>query len=260
MAILALAAGEAAPLYAQETAIDLRADAGTAVTVSSIYIDADGSNDAWKASDWSGMTGTFPDGAASTDWYTSWASEGYDDLNYTNEWIAWDLGRTYTVSRVHVWNFNESAYADEGIKKLDIQKWTGAAWKNVYTGLEWSQATDSSDYAGFDQVFSTPITTSKIRFAHLENFGSVYGVGISEVVFYAVPSPPHILGIAADPISGNVVVRWEGGREGMQFQVEKATDLMWPFQPLGDPQASREHTDVGALRTNSAAFYRVHGN
>ena len=197
-----LVAGEAAPLYAEVIPIDLRTVAGTAVTASSFYSEGAPSEDPpWKASDGSGMTGTFPNGVASTEWWTSWASQGHDDLNYTSEWIAWDLGGTYTLSKVHVWNYNENGYTDESVKKLDIQKWTGAAWENVYTGLEWSQAPDSDEYAGFDQEFSTPITTSKIRFANLENFGGEganYGVGVSEVVFY-VPEPATmaLLGIGA---------------------------------------------------------------
>jgi hypothetical protein len=190
LGVLGLAAGQAAPLYAGIIAIDLRPVAGTAVTASSFYSEGEPSDDPpRKASDWSGMTGAFPNGVASTDWWISWASQGHDDLDYTSEWIAWDLGGTYTLSKVHVWNYNEGGYTDESIKKLDIQKWTGAAWENAYTGLEWSQAPDRGDYAGFDQQFSTPITTSKIRFANLENFGSTYGAGVSEVVFYAVPEP-----------------------------------------------------------------------
>jgi hypothetical protein len=163
LAVLSLAAVEAVPLYAEVIAIDLRTVAGTAVTASSFYSEGAPSDDPpWKASDWSGMTGTFPNGVASTVWWTSWASQGHDDLNYTSEWIAWDLDGTYTLSKVHVWNYNEGGYTTEGIKKLDIQKWTGAAWENVYTGLEWSKAPDSGDYAGFDQEFSPSYAVEKI--------------------------------------------------------------------------------------------------
>jgi len=192
LGVLGLAAGQAAPLYAEIIAIDLRPVAGTAVTASSFYSEGEGSGAECfprQASDWSGMTGTFPNGVASTDWYTSWSSEGHDPPDFLHEWIEWDLGGTYILSKVHVWNFNEGGYTDQSIKKLDIQKWTGAAWENAYTGLEWSQAPDSGDYAGFDQEFSTPITTSRIRFANLENFGNTYGAGVGEVVFYAVPEP-----------------------------------------------------------------------
>jgi len=186
----ALVAGQAASLYAE--AIDLRAVAATAVTASSYYSEGEGSGAEGlprQASDWSGMTGAFPNGVASTGWYTSWASEYHDPPDFLHEWIEWDLGGTYTLSKAHVWNFNEDGYTTQGIKKLDIQKWTGAAWENAYTGLTWSEAPNTGDYAGFDQEFSTPITTSKIRFANLVNYGNIYGAGVGEVVFYGVPEP-----------------------------------------------------------------------
>ena len=260
LTILAFVAGGAAPLHAAGVAIDLRASAATAVTASSFYTEGSPSDCLpASASDWSGMTGSFPDGTAGTEWWTSWASAAHDDLNYLAEWIEWDLGGTYTLTKMHVWNFNEGGYTDEGIKKLDVQQWTGTAWENVFTGLEWTKATDAADYAGFDQEFDTPITTSKIRFANLENYGSTYGAGVGEVVFYALPQPLRISGITADPVSGNVVLQWSGGWDGMQFQVEKAADSMGPFEPLGDPQTGREYTDAGALHNNRAAFYRIKG-
>ena len=37
--------------------------------------------------------------------------------------------------------------------------------------------------------------------------------------------------IATDPLSGNVVLQWSGGWDGMQFQVEKAADNMGPCVP-----------------------------
>jgi len=190
----ALVAGQAAPLYAEVIAIDLRPVAGTAVTASSYYSEgAPNEGLPMHASDWSGMTGAFPNGVASTVWWTSWAAEYHDPPDFLHEWIEWDLGATYTLSKVHVWNYNEGGYTDEGIKTLDIQKWTGTAWENAYTGLTWNQAPDNDAYAGFDQLFSTPITTSKIRFANLVNYGSVWGAGVSEVVFYAVPEPSTLV-------------------------------------------------------------------
>lgn len=186
----------ALPVLAAEVPMDLTAVAATAVTASSYYSEGGlNENLPMHASDWSGMTGDFPNGLASTVWYKSWAAA--DISNTSAEWIEWDLGGTYTLTKVHVWNYNEGGYTDQGIKKLDIQKWTGTAWENAYTGLTWALAPDSEGYAGFDQLFSTPITTSKIRFTNFESHGSDYGVGLGEVVFYYATAGP--IAIAGGP-------------------------------------------------------------
>ena len=161
------------------------------------------------------MTGTFPNGVASTDWYTSWAAA--DGSNTSGEWIAWDLGATYTLSKVHVWNFNEGGYVSEGIKTLDIQKWTGTAWENAYTGLAWDKAPPwpGLNYEGFDQLFSTSITTSKIRFTNFEQWDpdNNYGVGVGEVVFYgtAVSVPLTWSGGTNEWSTNPAALNWNAG-------------------------------------------------
>src|SRR5262249_31957422 len=70
-------------------------------------------------------------------------------------------------------------------------------------------------------------------------------------------SPPfRITEIKPDLATGNITLSWEGGA-GPQFQVEKATVLAGPFQPVGAPQTGRTFTDPGVLRTNALSFYRV---
>jgi autotransporter-associated beta strand protein len=205
-----------------------------AVTASSIYSEGEGADEPpYQASDWSGMTGSFPNGQAGIVWWTSWSSEGRDDLNYTGEWIEWNLGGTCTLSKMHVWNFNEDDYTDESIKKLDIQRWTGTAWETVSTGLAWDQAPNSADYAGFDQPFSTPITTSRIRLANLENYGSVWGVGVSEVVFYGSnDSSVGTLGVGSEAVRSSLTMaagstyEWEfDGKTGDVIAVAGALTL-----------------------------------
>ncbi|MCX6925103.1 MAG: discoidin domain-containing protein [Verrucomicrobia bacterium] len=196
----------AAPVFADDP-IDLRLVAPTAVTASTVYTDYD----AFYASDWSGMTGAFPDGLDDTGAW-QWSSDGSQDPSL--DWIAWDLGDTYTLSKVHVWNDN--AYGD-GIKTVDIEVSSdGITWTpTAYTGLSWPQAPQTDGYVGFDQLFSTPITTRYIRFANLTTYGD-YGstyVALDEVVFYYAPGTGKdiksfsVLGYAAT-ISGTNLTQY----------------------------------------------------
>src|SRR5206468_6650798 len=51
---------------------------------------------------------------------------------------------------------------------------------------------------------------------------------------------------SADPVTGNVLLRWEGGED--RFQVLKATSVEGPFVPVSGLLSVREFTDVGALQ------------
>ena len=201
----------AAPAYADDP-IDLRPVATTAVTASTRYP----TYDPFYVSDWSGMTGAFPDGVDDIGAW-QWSSDGNQDPSL--DWIAWDLGDTYTLSKMHVWNDN--AYGD-GIKTVDIEvSADGSTWTpTTYTGLSWPDAPNTPDYAGFDQVFSTPITTRYIRFANLVSFGAYgtsefgyYYVALDEVVFYEAPGTGNdiksfsVLGYAAT-ISGTNITQY----------------------------------------------------
>lgn len=67
--------------------------------------------------------------------------------------------------------------------------------------------------------------------------------------------PPRIVEVTPDTAAGNLTLRWEGA--GPQFQVEKASTVNGPFQPVGAAQAERTFTDPGVLRANIQNYYRV---
>jgi len=66
---------------------------------------------------------------------------------------------------------------------------------------------------------------------------------------------PRIVSITHNLTTGDVTLGWQDG--GPQFQVEKATTVTGPFQPVGPAQSERTFTDSGVLRTNAQTFYRV---
>jgi hypothetical protein len=72
---------------------------------------------------------------------------------------------------------------------------------------------------------------------------------VDDIVYGDPPAaiaPVRIVEILADSVTGNVLLRWEGGED--RFQVFKATSVEGPFLPASGLLSAREFTDVGALR------------
>jgi hypothetical protein len=75
------------------------------------------------------------------------------------------------------------------------------------------------------------------------------GDGLIDDIAYGDPSmiaPVRVTQISADQVTGNVLLRWEGGED--RFQVLKATSVEGPFVPASALLSVREFTDVGALQ------------
>jgi len=64
----------------------------------------------------------------------------------------------------------------------------------------WNQAPDNDAYAGFDQLFSHADYDFKDPFRQPGELRSVWGAGVSEVVFYAVPRALHAGTVGSRPV------------------------------------------------------------
>jgi len=191
--------GIGAPINLSSTGLNI-ADA-THIKAASYY--APDRREAYRVSDWSGMTGSV--GASGT------ADNGYSDktwLDYPNQtgtsWISWDLGAEYTIGSIHIWNYNEVNLPQRGTKKLNLQTGDATAfasntgWVSQLSNVDWTaigangtisdptkvQGTGQNGYAGFDWTLPAPITTRYLRFQTLEHFAGGDSVGLSEVLFY----------------------------------------------------------------------------
>ncbi|MDD4891113.1 MAG: DUF5000 domain-containing lipoprotein [Phycisphaerae bacterium] len=222
--------------------------AGTnSVKASSSYAEY-GTRYAWNVSNGSGMAwSTFPTGTAGTGatgnmWLTTANNVGHTGeagTGMSNVWIAWDLGATYTISKIHIWNYNEwvsgfdhsgyYSFSYRGMKTVSLQTGDAAAfmgngngtWTNALTGVDLSSiggngtitydlnggvsGTGFDTYTGFDWTLPTPITTRYLRFNNIGTFGGAYGgsyAGLSEVVFFtSVPEPATMAFLAFGGLS-----------------------------------------------------------
>ena len=149
--------------------------------------------------DWSGMSGTWPDGThTSTRVPNMWHS---DKAGIASQWLAFDFGSEKELVGFHYWNYNgPGSYEDfprigTGIKTMDIQTSTdGTTWVTQVSGVQLSQATGLDTYEGDDYELPSVLTTQYLRFKVNSNWNGVddgYAgcAAFSEVVFYIKPPP-----------------------------------------------------------------------
>jgi hypothetical protein len=96
-------------------------------------------------------------------------------------------------------------------------------------------------------------------FAPLEDLAD-FGLDALYLVSDAGPPPPtntplRCTGVIPQPATGDVTLQWEGS--GRVFQVEKATNILGPWLPLGPIVVEPPLTDQGALSNSPQRFYRL---
>jgi hypothetical protein len=119
----------------------------------------------------------------------------------TYQWIQWDLGASYMLDTIHVWNLSGNG----SIRSVDIffsnlpnPGGAGAAnWTRLGAGsVELPQAV--SPNTGFDlaTATSTNLPASEVRFVRFEintNYqGDAFRTGLSEIQFTAKPNGPDL--------------------------------------------------------------------
>jgi hypothetical protein len=114
----------------------------------------------------------------------------YNPVDY--QWLQWDLGASYTLGSIHVWNYNlrsvDVYYSNTAIPgAVDSGNWTRLGGASVELPAAGSPNT------GFDlaTATSTTLPATEVRFIRFEansTWGGS-GVGISEIQFSAGPAP-----------------------------------------------------------------------
>lgn len=196
--LLALAGAAWADPYIQVTA-----DASHVIALSAL-----GTRLPQYTSDWSGMSPATPVGSS-----TATAGNVHNGNMFHSgsgpypSWIAWDLSAIYTVTSMHVWNYNEDGWVNQGINGFILQTASSTpvefggsgSWVNVET-VDWSNSsykgTASSAYPGFDYN-NTDVTTQYIRFYNATNWAGGSNIGLSEVAFYGTVPEPATMALLA---------------------------------------------------------------
>jgi hypothetical protein len=145
----------------------------------------------------------------------------------TPVWIQYDLGSTYKLDQMWVWNYNTDFeyLLNFGMKDVVVEySLDGTSWTKLgdYT---LAQGTAAAGYAHNTTVSFGGVAAKLVRITASSNYGGA-SYGLSEVRFYSIPvmarepSPSN----AAQGIDLNPTLTWWAGREAVSHQVYMGTD------------------------------------
>jgi hypothetical protein len=164
-----LAHGESVPPYSDY----LGAGHSYEVTVTTSSNADDVSSPGIKTVDGSGLLGNVHDTLSNNDWSSK---------SSTDQWIKFDLGKTYALDSTHIWNGNK--VPEKGLKVVDISYSTdGANFKKLVTAT-FPKASGSLDYIGFAGPGFHGVKARFIKFMVKSNYDDSNGVQLGEVKFY----------------------------------------------------------------------------
>lgn len=152
-------------------------------------------------------------GVHGTGTQSTWRSNSGQTLS--DQWIQWDLGASYVLDSIQVWNYNDGFRRAAGIRQVDIYVSNDAAPGDPEAGGTWTlwaenaildPGTGAAGYTGFDleTVVGSSLPGGPIRFVRFEvdstfrsdaiDLGGGTGdnanvAGLAQIEFYQVPEP-----------------------------------------------------------------------
>ena len=99
--------------------------------------------------------------------------------------LNFDLGKTYRVSGIYLWNYNEgNGYNRRGVREVDsrqLQWMTKNSFRSANSRLQWLR--ERTITRGRRMPFAKPVSARYFRWKILSNYGGGDASGISEVRF-----------------------------------------------------------------------------
>jgi hypothetical protein len=210
-----------------------------------------------KTIDASGLSGNDTHSSTMQDmWLTSMTDT-------TEPWIAYDLGQSFKLDRVHVWNHNSQTEGvlGYGIKEARIEtSLDGQTWTVLKT-VTLEQARGTSSHRG-SAVSLDSVIAQQVRITGLSNF-SLLGlkqVGLSEVRFYSIPVRAREPHPANDGTSDgvDVVLQWRAGREATAHEVVFGEDRQAVIENTAVAGTVDDRAfDLGTLDLGTTYFWKI---
>jgi len=157
---------------------------------------------------------------------TMWLSRDGADLP---AWIEYDLGRTYKLHEMWVWNSNESLEKVVGIgfKEVVIDySVDGIEFATLGTTHQFNPAPGTANYEHNTTIDMQGISARYVRLTANSNFKNIFEqYSLSEVRFFYVPvqarAPKPDLGETEVPL--DVILKWTEGRQADEHNIYLST-------------------------------------
>ncbi len=125
---------------------------------------------------------------------TMWNAAARNGKADYHAWLVFDLGKTYRIRGLHVWNFNENYggdYTGRGVKQVVISaSITGKVFSPAAI-LTFQKATGQSDDTGEEYPFPKTIKARLIKFQIKSNYMGRDVPGLSAVQFRVAGAGQH---------------------------------------------------------------------
>lgn len=105
-----------------------------------------------------------------------------------SHWIRYDLGATYKLGKMQVWNVNKTGESNKGFKEVVIDySLNGTAWTQLGT-YQLNQGTEEAIYPGVEAANFNGLSARYVLITAISNWGASSCSGISDVKFNIAPS------------------------------------------------------------------------
>ena len=125
----------------------------------------------------------------STDWFDAWIScqesLSPNPANKTGHWIVYDLKDRYTIDKIKVWNVNDPAHLDWGIRDFKIEY--SGNYINWFDAGEFKldKANGSPIYEGMNWINVRMPEARYVLITAISNYGKEQCYGFAEIEFSA---------------------------------------------------------------------------
>lgn len=113
----------------------------------------------------------------SDNWESCAAKASPNEVRGNSHWVQYDLGYIYPITSSYIWNYNASGETDKGFKDVVIDySIDGETWTELGI-FNFTKATGSSVYSGFEGPDFGDIQTRYILITAINNYGdNCYGL------------------------------------------------------------------------------------
>jgi hypothetical protein len=193
-------------------------------------------------------------------------------------WLSFDLGRTATVTGLHVWNYNEQGgWQNRSVKSFELL--VGADGKSWQPAGSYSLrcASGRDDEAGQRVDLARPTAARFLKIVPTSNYGRDNHVGLSEIRVYVAdpkpgdrilrPRPPFKARYSPTRYPARALGKPFAGSENIAWPQGAVIDLTQPpYSAKGDGTADdtsainralADHADRGAILFLPNGIYRL---